>query len=88
MERKFKIGDRVRIGNRESGYDIVQILTVEDSYYTHEGYTYKVKFLTQGDYSRRMGLPELIYYQYPMGNWEMEYAENALQRLKKRYGKV
>jgi hypothetical protein len=89
MEKpKFKAGDRVRIGHPSYGYDIVQILTVEDSYHADDRYRYMVKFLTQDGYSRRLGYSELGYYEYPMDDWEMVYAENALQRLKKRYGKA
>jgi hypothetical protein len=83
MERKFKVGDMVKVGHPKCGYDLAKI----ENYSPH---CYALRVVSRNHYfcaSRLHADIVIFYYTYPLTNWVMEYADNALQRLKKRYAK-
>ena len=88
-KQKFKVGDKVRVGNCKFGYDIARIKEIHSTV-GERSFQYYLTVLTRTGYLANRWLDsgtDSIRYVYPLENWVMEYAENALQRLKKRYAK-
>jgi hypothetical protein len=83
MEQKFREGDIVRVGHPSYGYDLARV----EHYYPNH---YELRIITRNQYFSDSNVHESVnicYYTYPLENWVMEYPDNALQRLKKRYAK-